>query len=57
MVYKITSDCICCGACQPECPVEVISEGADIYIIDSERCTSCGACAGVCPVGAVKETK
>ena len=37
-------------ACQPECPVEAISEG-DIYVIDPELCTECGACADVCPVG------
>jgi ferredoxin len=56
MAYEITSECIFCGACQPECPVEVITEGHDIYVIDRERCTSCGACAAVCPVGAIRET-
>jgi len=55
MAYRITGDCICCGACQPECPVEVISEGAEIFSIDSVLCTSCGACVAVCPVGAIKE--
>jgi ferredoxin len=57
MAFKITSDCICCGACQPECPVEVISEGASVYVIDPDLCTSCGACVAVCPVGAITETK
>jgi ferredoxin len=56
MAYEITSDCICCGACEPECPVEVISEGKDIYVIDQEGCTSCGACAAACPVGAIRQT-
>ncbi len=51
MAYHITDECIACGACQPECPVEAISEG-DIYVIDPELCTECGACADVCPVGA-----
>lgn len=54
MAYKISDDCIACGACAGECPVEAISEG-DKYTIDSEKCISCGACAGVCPVGAPSE--
>ena len=57
MAYQITGECICCGACQPECPVEVISEGKEIYTIDADLCTGCGACALVCPVGAIKEIK
>ena len=53
MAYKISEECIACGSCQPECPVEAISEG-DIYIIDPEKCIECGSCADVCPVGAPK---
>jgi ferredoxin len=53
MSYKISDECIACGACQSECPVEAISEG-DVYTIDAGRCIDCGACAGVCPVGAPK---
>ena len=52
MAYKITDDCISCGACAPECPVEAISEGDGKYEIDADKCLDCGACAGVCPVGA-----
>ncbi|MBS4026695.1 MAG: 4Fe-4S binding protein [Clostridia bacterium] len=51
MAYRINEECIACGACQPECPVEAISED-DIFIIDEEKCIDCGACADVCPVGA-----
>lgn len=51
MAYKINDECIACGNCKPECPVEAISEG-DIYVIDDNLCIDCGACAGVCPVGA-----
>ena len=56
MAYKITDDCISCGACEPECPNEAISEGETIYVIAPEKCTECvGAhessqCAEVCPV-------
>ncbi|NLO84006.1 MAG: 4Fe-4S binding protein [Clostridiales bacterium] len=52
MAYQITEDCISCGACQPECPVDAISEGDNQYVIDPEKCIDCGACAGVCPVDA-----
>lgn len=51
MTYKITQDCIACGACKPVCPAEAISEG-DIYKIDPAKCTDCGSCADVCPTGA-----
>jgi ferredoxin len=56
MATKITQDCINCGACEPECPNEAISEGDDIYVIDPELCTECvgfhetEACQAVCPV-------
>jgi ferredoxin len=50
MAYKITEECIACGACIPECPEEAISEGDPIYIIDPEKCDECGSCADVCPV-------
>jgi ferredoxin len=50
MGYEITSKCICCGSCESGCPVEAISEGSDIYVIDPELCTSCGACLELCPV-------
>jgi len=53
MAYKITDECIACGACELECPVEAISEGEDIYVIDPEKCTDCGACADICPVEAI----
>lgn len=52
MAYYINEECINCGACEPECPVEAISEGDERYVIDAEKCTDCGACADVCPVDA-----
>ncbi|HRX59505.1 MAG TPA: 4Fe-4S binding protein [Eubacteriales bacterium] len=54
MAFKISDECISCGACAAECPVEAISEGASIYEIDAEKCIDCGNCANVCPVGAPK---
>ncbi|MEL7610073.1 MAG: 4Fe-4S binding protein [Bacillota bacterium] len=52
MAYFINEECISCGACEPECPVNAISQGDDRYVIDPELCTECGACANVCPVSA-----
>ena len=64
MAYKITDECISCGACEPECPNNAISEGETIYVIDPNKCTECvGAyesskCAEICPVDAcVADTK
>lgn len=58
MAYKITEECISCGACEPECPNTAISEGETIYIIDPSKCTECvgsfdsSRCVAVCPVDA-----
>ena len=69
MAYKITEECITCGACEAECPNQAIVEGPKIYVIKPERCTECvGAyesskCADQCPVNCCvpdpdhKETK
>jgi ferredoxin len=52
----ITIDCINCGACEPECPNNAISQGDPVYVIDPKLCTECvgfhdyEACAAVCPV-------
>ncbi len=54
MAYKISDECIMCGACAAECPAGAISEGDGKYEIDPEVCLDCGACAGVCPVEAPK---
>ena len=53
MAHKITDACLACGTCVPECPVEAISEGDPIYVIDAGKCTDCGACASVCPAEAI----
>ena len=51
----ITDACIACGACAAECPVEAISEGENIYVIDADTCIDCGSCADTCPVDAPVE--
>ena len=55
MAYKINDECISCGACAGQCPVEAIKDGGAKYEIDPSICIECGACAGVCPVEAIKE--
>jgi len=56
MATMITTECINCGACEPECPNEAISEGDGTYFIDNNLCTECvgfhdyEACQAVCPV-------
>jgi len=52
MAYFINDDCINCGQCESECPVNAIAAGDDKYIIDADTCVDCGACEGVCPVSA-----
>ena len=55
MAYKITDDCVSCGACVEACPMGCITEGDGKYEIDADTCVSCGACAEACPVGAPQE--
>jgi Fe-S-cluster-containing hydrogenase component 2 len=56
MATIITTECISCGACEPECPNNAISQGETIFVIDPKLCTECvgfhdyEACAAVCPV-------
>jgi hypothetical protein len=56
MATTITTDCINCGACEPECPNNAITQGETIFVIDPKLCTECvgfhdyEACAAVCPV-------
>ena len=55
MSTVITEDCINCGACEPECPNQAITEGDEFFVIDAARCSECvgfhdkEACAAVCP--------
>ena len=43
MAYVITDECVSCGTCAGECPVEAISEGDSKYVIS------------VCPTEAIVE--
>jgi len=56
MALYINEECINCGACEPECPTEAITEGDEFYEIDPEICLECEGfhdepqCIEVCPV-------
>jgi ferredoxin len=56
MALLITDECINCDVCEPECPNDAISMGAEIYVIDPHKCTECVGhfpepqCQVVCPV-------
>lgn len=54
MAFRISDDCVSCGACAAGCPVGCISEGESKYVIDEEKCISCGTCESTCPAGAPK---
>jgi ferredoxin len=59
MALMITDECINCDVCEPECPNEAISQGAEIYVIDPSKCTECVGhfdapqCREVCPVDCI----
>ncbi|MEA3338760.1 MAG: 4Fe-4S binding protein [Chloroflexota bacterium] len=59
MAMKITDECIACGSCEFECPVDAISEGDEIYEIDPDVCIECEGyfdtqqCVEVCPSDAI----
>ena len=59
MALIITDECINCDVCEPECPNDAISQGAEIYVIDPAKCTECvghfekSQCVNVCPVDAI----
>ena len=56
----ITTACINCDMCLPECPNEAIFEGQKVYEIDVARCTECvgfyeyQTCMAVCPIDCIE---
>lgn len=56
MALLITSKCINCDMCEPECPNKAISFGAEFFEIDPKLCTECvghydkPTCRSACPI-------
>ena len=55
MAHVISDACIDCGACEPECPVNAISQGSGKHVISADACIDCGACEGPCPTSAISQ--
>jgi NAD-dependent dihydropyrimidine dehydrogenase PreA subunit len=55
VTYKIDPEnCIGCGACRVNCPVECIEgEPKEVHVIDQDECIKCGKCYEVCNFDAV----
>jgi ferredoxin len=59
MALMITDECINCDVCEPVCPNEAISQGAEIYEINPNLCTECVGhydepqCVSVCPIDCI----
>ncbi|MCL2079221.1 MAG: 4Fe-4S binding protein [Oscillospiraceae bacterium] len=53
MAHTINDQCVSCGVCVGECPVDAISSGSSQYVIDEGVCIDCGACVGACPAEAI----
>ena len=48
MAYKITDECVQCGACAASCPVDCIAQGEDKYVIDKSKCITFWSCQIKC---------
>lgn len=61
MAMQISDECIACGACEADCPVDAISEGDTQFEIDPDKCVECVGyfdspqCVDVCPVDAISK--
>ncbi len=54
MPWVDKNDCVGCGICIDECPVDTISIVDEKAEIDMKNCIRCGVCHDVCPVNTVK---
>ena len=53
MAYMINDACISCGACEAECPVGAISQGADHYEINKNTYINYNTYTTQYPTGAI----
>jgi len=57
MPWVEKSECVGCGVCVQECPVDAIELVEEIAQIDMDKCIRCGICHDVCPQNAVKHDR
>ena len=63
MAMVISDECIACGACESDCPVDAISEGDTQFQIDTDKCVECVGhfdspqCVDVCPSDAIAKAQ
>ena len=53
MSFKVTDDCIGCGACEFACPTGALSKTDSflgVFVIDPYLCDDCALCVDKCPV-------
>lgn len=55
MELTISDECMICGRCFNNCPVNCIFTGKLHYEINRDECISCGTCAVVCPISAISD--
>ena len=56
-MYRIGNECIACGPCFRNCPIECIEPGDEKYEINQDLCAQCGTCFELCPLNAILETE
>jgi ferredoxin len=54
MPWVKQEDCVGCGICVEECPVDAISMEDEKAEINMDECIRCGICHDVCPQDAVR---
>ena len=54
LTFRITEDCIGCGKCKRNCPVDCITGNIkEVHVIDTSACIKCGTCRKACPKNAI----
>lgn len=50
MAFEVTKECIGCGNCEKECPIEAIKVVNGTAVINQDECIECGVCYHSCPL-------